>query len=430
MRKPLLILFFLGITSLFSQNPQWIVYDTTNSELPNNDIWSIAIDIIGNKWIGTGKGLVKFDGINWTVYDTLNSELPDDNVLKIAVDIDSSIWIVTSEDLSKFDGIHWTNYNITNTDLSTLNDIMSIKIDKLGNKWMGTFEGGLIKFDGINWFLYNLFVSNIYNSISNIDLDNYGNIWMTYSEHLFSGGGLSKYDGINWTNYYHKNSSLSNDAFYAITIDDSDNKWLGTFSHGLVKFDGTNWNIFNKNNSGIPDNNIMTIIIDSNDNKWIGTYNGGLVKFDGMNWTVYNKNNSGLPDNSITSIVIDKTENKWIGTEKGGLAVFNENGVQLGIVDEKLTIDDEQLTIYPNPAGEQAVVSWQSAVKSKVNIKVYDVMGREMQLTINNGQLTMGNEGKHTISFDARDLKSGVYFVKVETDSGTKVGKLVVSLKS
>jgi ligand-binding sensor domain-containing protein len=41
----------------------WTVYNTSNSGLPNNRIWAIAIDGQGNKWIGTyGGGLAKFDG--------------------------------------------------------------------------------------------------------------------------------------------------------------------------------------------------------------------------------------------------------------------------------------------------------------------------------------------------------------------------------
>jgi ligand-binding sensor domain-containing protein len=61
----------------------WTVYNTSNSGLPNDWVWAIAIDLEGNKWIGTlGGGLAKFDGINWTVYNTSNSGLPYNDVLQ------------------------------------------------------------------------------------------------------------------------------------------------------------------------------------------------------------------------------------------------------------------------------------------------------------------------------------------------------------
>ena len=80
------ILILLTITILFIghtlpikaqvKSTEWIVYDTLNSGLPSNVINSIAIDSNGIKWIGTNKGLVKYNGIIWTVYNTSNSGLP------------------------------------------------------------------------------------------------------------------------------------------------------------------------------------------------------------------------------------------------------------------------------------------------------------------------------------------------------------------
>ncbi len=41
---------------LLSQYPGWTVYNTSNSGLPDNDVYAIAIDDMGNKWIGTRYG--------------------------------------------------------------------------------------------------------------------------------------------------------------------------------------------------------------------------------------------------------------------------------------------------------------------------------------------------------------------------------------
>ena len=73
-----LIYFFafvlISFFNIYSQNPEWVVYNTSNSGLPSDTVNAIAIDGNGNKWIGTyDRGLAKFDGTNWTVYDTSNS---------------------------------------------------------------------------------------------------------------------------------------------------------------------------------------------------------------------------------------------------------------------------------------------------------------------------------------------------------------------
>jgi ligand-binding sensor domain-containing protein len=74
----------------------WTVYNSSNSGLPYDYVYAIAIDGQGNKWIGTlSGGLAKFDGVNWTVYNTSNSDLPYNDVWAIAIDGQGNKWIGT-----------------------------------------------------------------------------------------------------------------------------------------------------------------------------------------------------------------------------------------------------------------------------------------------------------------------------------------------
>ncbi|MCE5305802.1 T9SS type A sorting domain-containing protein, partial [bacterium] len=64
---------------------------------------SIAIDGSGNKWIGTySDGLAKFDGTNWTVYNSDNSDLPGNRVFSITIDGNSTKWIGTYTGVAAF----------------------------------------------------------------------------------------------------------------------------------------------------------------------------------------------------------------------------------------------------------------------------------------------------------------------------------------
>jgi ligand-binding sensor domain-containing protein len=61
------------------------------------------------------------------------------------------------------------------------------------------------------------------NYVYAIAIDGQGNKWIgTY------GGGLAKFDGINWTVYNTANSGLPSNYVYAIAIDRQGNKWIGT----------------------------------------------------------------------------------------------------------------------------------------------------------------------------------------------------------
>jgi ligand-binding sensor domain-containing protein len=271
-----------GLVKLNKSTGEYIIYDEWNSKLPSNFVLAIAIDEQGNKWIGTLKGLAKFDGKNWTVYTTSSSKLPD-----------NYIWAIT--------------------------------IDGQGNKWIGTYGGGLAKFDDVNWTVFNTSNSGLPNNyVRGIAIDGQGNKWIGTE-----GGGLAKFDDVNWTVYKTSNSRLPSNSVFAIAIDEQGNKWIGTFA-GLAKFDGVKWTVYDTSNSYLPSNWVRAIALDGQGNKWIGT-RGGLAKFDGVNWTVYKTSNSKLPDTVVFAIAIDEQRNKWIGTS-GGLALFREGGI---IISEK-----------------------------------------------------------------------------------------------
>ncbi len=68
-----------------------------NSGLPDNSVYSLAVDPSGTKWVGTSqRGLAKFDGTTWTVYNTSNSGIPSNNVNFIAADCSGKIWFSSS----------------------------------------------------------------------------------------------------------------------------------------------------------------------------------------------------------------------------------------------------------------------------------------------------------------------------------------------
>ncbi len=182
MKNIILFVFILLTQNLFAQNPEWINYTSGNSitstafegdyiwvgtegglvkvnnttgetvfynkiisGLPDNMVNTIAIDAVGNKWIGTNGGLAKFDGINWFVYNASNSGLPGNRVNSVVIDSNGNKWNGTIGGLAKFDDTNWTVYNTSNSDLPD-NDINTITIDTYGNKWIGTW-GGLAVFN-------------------------------------------------------------------------------------------------------------------------------------------------------------------------------------------------------------------------------------------------------------------------------------------
>ena len=67
---------------------------------------------------------------------------------------------------------------------------------------------------------------------------------------------------------------------------------------------------------------------------------------------------------------------------------------------------------YPNPFNPGTIIKFGLAADSKVSVRVFDVLGREVA-TLLNGSLEAGS---HEVQFNAKNITSGVYFYKIEAN--------------
>jgi len=77
---------------------------------------------------------------------------------------------------------------------------------------------------------------------------------------------------------------------------------------------------------------------------------------------------------------------------------------------------------YPNPFNPTTVIRYQVPEKSAVVIKLYDVLGRELQMLVDE----MKEPGYYQFEFNASSLPSGVYFYRMRAGEHTSVKKLVL----
>jgi len=261
----------------------------------------------------------KVSPVKWTKYTTADGLLSH-NIHSIVVDSSDNIWVGTNMGVSRFDDSKWTNY----THFRGSPQVVTIAIDSNGDKWFGTFGGGIAKFDGVNWEYFqndpkssNSIASDYIRSIA---IDSKGNKWIGTDSN-----GVSKFDGTNWTNYTTENGLVHN-TVYKITIDDQENKWFGT-SGGVSKFDDNIWISYSytgDKKNGITGNGVTGgIIMDKEGDMWFATF-GGLSKFDGTNWTNYTTETEWLKAGSpVLSIAIDNSGNKWFGSNGWGISNFD-----------------------------------------------------------------------------------------------------------
>lgn len=80
---------------------------------------------------------------------------------------------------------------------------------------------------------------------------------------------------------------------------------------------------------------------------------------------------------------------------------------------------------YPNPFNPNTIINYELPFSSEVKIKIYNVLGNEIETLVNEKQ----NSGSYSVTFDGSDYPGGVYLYKLEIDGNVIDAKRMVLLK-
>jgi ligand-binding sensor domain-containing protein len=280
-----------------------------NTLLESTNIQTIEFDKGGLAWMGTGEGIIIFNGETFQIFNEENSDLANNIVNAIAFDKDNRAWIGTDDGISVYDGKMWLTYK-------SLRYITEIVFDHFGQTWIGTKSNGVSVFDGEKWKTYKTEPLN--QPITDIAVDNKNRVWIGTLN-----GGIVIFDGKSWITLNRSNSSLISDQIETISFDEYGVALIGTYA-GVSKYDGSTW--VNVSDWGFHYHFYgKHILFDKN--LWIGSNLSTVAVYDGKDWTIFYPSDSGLTDYStIQTIAIHPNNNIWFGTT-GGVAILNLNEV-------------------------------------------------------------------------------------------------------
>ena len=77
---------------------------------------------------------------------------------------------------------------------------------------------------------------------------------------------------------------------------------------------------------------------------------------------------------------------------------------------------------YPNPFNPSTVIEYQIPAESRVSLKVFDVLGREVKTIVDKNQ----SAGKYKINFNAGRLSNGIYYYRLTSGNFVKTKKMIV----
>ena len=264
-----------------------------SQSIPQGAVTVIIQDKAGFIWLGSQKGLIRFDGYEFTLfthqYDDPNS-LPGDFIMALWAAPDGKLWIGTSaEGLSVYDPKlnTFTNYqnNEQNPHSLSHNMVRAIAGDDKGGIWVGTQNG----------------------------LD-----YLPANQNRFQ-------------HFSKESNGLSNSRIYSLLFSEDKRLWVGTADGLNVLQEGSGqFDIPFRNNKGQSPFAGQTIwsLMEGRDNRiWAGT------REEGAHWIIPNKKYETLPLNKNLDAhlshpwVFDMTQptdnEVWLATFGGGISVFN-----------------------------------------------------------------------------------------------------------
>gem|GEM_PF-6987728 len=102
----------------------------------------------------------------------------------------------------------------------------------------------------------------------------------------------------------------------------------------------------------------------------------------------------------------------------GGPIAILDSGESESTKDKTLFVD-----VYPNPFNPATIITVENREHSQIRLEVFDALGRRVSLLFT-GQLPSGS---HTFSWNASDLPTGVYFLRVVTPTDIKTSRLTMN---
>ena len=281
---------------------QW----TAEKGFPGGPVYAISQTPDGYLWIGTERGLVRFDGISFILVQHTNStSIPAGPVLGLTTDAEGNLWIrLQNPSLIRY-------RNGTFEDISSGLDRADIGVTAMCRGRNGEalfsappngaliYEGGRFATLGSTSGLANFLVISMAVSPD-------GKVWMgTRDAGLFSlvDGQISEVA-----------KGLTDPKINCLLTTGDRELWVGT-DNGIVRWNGTELS-----KAGIPPSlnktEVLAMIKDRDSNVWIGTASHGLVRVSGAN-VVSLEEGSRRSTGAITALFEDREGDLWVGSTRG-----------------------------------------------------------------------------------------------------------------
>jgi photosystem II stability/assembly factor-like uncharacterized protein len=238
-----------------------------------------------------------------------------------------------------------------------------------------------------------------------------GSRYNTYSKILKTTDG-----GVSWV----PKTIGTNNYLRALYFISETTGWVtGNFGIMFKTTDGgENWE---EQTSGIS-GDLYSIHFENEDNGWALGADGRIIATTngGMDWMLQT---SGT-NNTLYSIYFTDINTGWVVGDYGTILHTTNGGVSFVEEEQIDEIPTEFLLSqnYPNPFNPSTSIQYAVSSRQFVSLKVYDVLGIEIETLINEEKPT----GAYEITWNAEALPSGVYFYQLKAGEFISTKKMIL----
>jgi hypothetical protein len=229
----------------------------------------------------------------------------------------------------------------------------------------------------------------------------------------------------------------THDVFTTVAADRNGVAWLGS-TEGLIRVDandGTHqW--WHSTNSDMPGDQVTPLVVSPDGLVWFTNFNSqgieaSLVWFDGTEFGTITRE-QGLPHAQIYDAEVRAIEGGyeiWLACASRGIAVLTvPTDTPVDVAADHPVTPFALMQNTPNPLRSLTTLSYSMTAPGAVRLSIFDVRGRLIRTLVDGPRAA----GLHEARWDARDeqgrqVRSGVYFYRLETPDGMNQRKMIVA---
>lgn len=382
------------------------------TDISNQKIKAFAEDEQGHIWMGTFRGLNKFNAHEYHQYFCADDSLglPDNQIQDILRDSRNRLWIATVNGVCQY--TDQDNFQRIPINFSNKNGHQLLE-NKEGRIFLNTI-GQLYSYSPetkqFECFIPNFDTRHTFNVKCHVDANN--NLWAVSPLKMlcYSSSDLQLKDsiplkGYPYYSYLHDGKELWLTGNHTISIFDirthsfkeipevikrhpilpntdieyihpynNNSLLMNTSKHGMFCYNYVENTVIHQNEDGfpfeVPSFKISKMFTDSQKNLWIGSIDQGFTvcyhykeRFNNNNYL-----RSNIEHKSVISMAVQKDQNLWIATLMNGVYVYGIQSQKIDIIGtDKLFPQEKQKAIYVNQVFvDDSDAIWMTASNNEV----------------------------------------------------------------